>query len=139
MNNPELNYKKRVASALSGINWSTQFHEDKIEKYIADMSWSANFVDGWFEVKYCARAPKTLGSIDHWTIGQERWLIERGRKGAGHCYLLVGTPNMNALLAWNFLADARDAPFKQALHMAAVAEKDFKDFIWAVDRRCRMR
>lgn len=139
MSGPELKFKQRVATALFALGWRIQFHEDRIEKYIADVSWSANYVDGWFEVKYCSKLPSTLDALDHWTTGQENWLIERGRAGSGHCYLLLGSPKCHALWPWHALKDVRSMPFKTALRHASVHTLTFPDFVNGIHGRCRIR
>jgi hypothetical protein len=58
--------------------------------------------------------PKALASDSHpfkstsyFTKGQERWLMDHGRAGSGHCYLLVGTPTEHALIRYDALPGLR--------------------------------
>ena len=88
----ELEYKRSVADALRTMGWNIEEHEDKVRNFIPDLSFGAHGFDGWIEVKFADRVPKTgLRSIKHYTKGQEDWLIDRARAGSGHCYLLLGT------------------------------------------------
>lgn len=110
----ELEFKRAVAAALQVFGWQTQEHEDSVGSFIPDLSFSANFVSGWIEVKYCHKPPKTLGAIKHYTKGQEDWLVRHGRAGSGHCYLLVGTPEESRLARWDALSQLRDRPWVAA-------------------------
>ncbi len=118
----ELEYKHEIMSLLKGRRWSVQAHEDKISNYIPDLSFGFQRVDGWIEVKYLPRVPKSLAAIPHYTYGQQEWLINRGAKGSGHCYLWVGTPNAHYLWRWSSLAEARVMPWAKAAGLALVEE-----------------
>ncbi len=100
-------YQKDVIAALEARGWAVQAHNDEAN-FIPDLSFSANYVDGWIELKWADKLPKTLGSIKHWTKGQEEWLSKRGRAGSGHCYLLLGTPKLHVLWRWTELARVRN-------------------------------
>lgn len=126
-------------AALGARRFETQAHEDKHERFIADVSFSGNFVDGWVEVKWCNKVPKTLDSIDHWTKGQENWLFNRGCKGSGHCYLLVGTPTMHVLWKFGMLAQARSIPWKQAAQLAVLRVPTLQELVLGFDYVARTR
>lgn len=135
----EGDYKLMLMLALEGRRYKCQAHEDKFTKYIPDVSFSGNYVDGWLEVKYCPRIPTSLGKLDHWTKGQEQWLRDFGTRGSGHCYLLVGTPRMHAMWSWQTLATVRDLPWKKALGYVCISDDDWALFIQKFDRRVRIR
>lgn len=107
----EREYKAVVCNGLRALGWSIQWHEDKYANYIPDVSFGAHGIDGWIEVKFRREPPKTLGHISHYTIGQEDWLIERGQRGSGACYLLVGTGAGHLLLPHSALRNARTATY----------------------------
>lgn len=113
MSDREQRYKRKVMIGLTGYKWDIQAHEDSYEKFIPDVSFAAHKIDGWIEIKYVDRFPKTLGHIEHYTKGQELWLAKRGRTGSGACFLLVGHPELHVLLHWSKLAKARGAPWEQ--------------------------
>jgi len=118
----ELEYKHEVADLLRGLGWKTQQHEDSVQNFIPDLSFSAHRADGWIEIKYCEKIPKSLNAIKHYTHGQQDWLIQRGSKGSGHCYLWIGTPNAHFLWRWSSLAESRDLPWADAASRALVYE-----------------
>jgi hypothetical protein len=103
----ELEYKHRIIGVMGALGFDVQAHEDKLYNFIPDLSFAFGGRDGWIEVKYAQRPPKTLGSISHYTYGQQQWLIDRGANGSGSCFLLVGTPDHNFLWRWDALATAR--------------------------------
>ena len=135
----ELEYKGISIIYLQAKGYMMQAHEDSNSKFIADLSFSGMCVDGWIEVKWCAKAPKTVGSIEHWTKGQEEWLRLRGQQGSGHCYLLVGTPIRHVLWKWNMLPTVRDVQWEKACSFAEVDEPDLKAFADRFWRRVRIR
>lgn len=110
----ETDYKRDFAEALRYHDCVTQEHEDKIANFIPDLSIAGAGIDGWIEVKYCGKVPGTLDSIKHYTMGQQDWLIQRGRAGSGWCFLLVGTPELHVLWRFGSLASVRNIPFKHA-------------------------
>lgn len=60
------------------LGFHTQFHEDKYEKGVPDMSYGKDWVNGWIEFKFG----------DHkLEPEQRRFLHHRGRKG-GFCFLM---------------------------------------------------
>ena len=106
----EQEYKRAVANALRTMGWSIQEHEDRQASFIPDLSFGAYGVDGWIEVKYRDRMPPLgLGSIRHYTKGQEDWLIDRAAAGSGQCYLLLGTAHGSYAWHHSALRNARAA------------------------------
>ncbi len=93
----ELEYKKKIMNGLVEYGWDVQAHEDKISRYIPDLSFAVNGMSGWIEVKYLKSIPKVF-KIEHLTKGQIAWLEKRADAGAGPCFLLVGTPSSQHLL-----------------------------------------
>lgn len=110
----ELEYKRDIISLFKGRGWGVQSHEDMISNFIPDLSVGFGGVDGWVELKYTAKPPKSLDSIHHYTRGQQDWLIERGKRGSGHCYLLVGTAHYHYLWRWDVLLKVRRLPWAAA-------------------------
>lgn len=111
----ESDYKAELGDMFAYIGFESERHEDKQTNYIADMSFSGNRVDGWVEVKWCDEDPPSLGALTHWTKGQEAWLVDRGRVGSGHSYLLLGTPHRHFLWRYDQLAAVRNLPFERAI------------------------
>lgn len=118
MNDLELQYKHEFMELMRGRGFRVQAHEDIISKFISDLSFSGAGIDGWIEIKYCEKAPKSLGSIPHYTYGQQEWLTSRGAVGGGHCYLLVGTPIGHFLWRYSVLGVARDLPWSESTALA---------------------
>lgn len=114
----ELDYKHELVKLMRGCGFRVQEHEDMISKFIPDLSFSGAGIDGWIEIKYCEKAPKSLGSIPHYTYGQQEWLTSRGAVGGGHCYLLVGTPIGNFMWGSGVLTVVRDLPWDEAITLA---------------------
>lgn len=114
----ELDYKHRLMALMRGAGFKVQAHEDLISKYISDLSFSGVGIDGWIEVKFLQDTPSSLGSIPHYTYGQQEWLTSRGAVGGGHCYLLVGTPDENYLWWAGVLTAVRDLPWADAVGFA---------------------
>ena len=74
-----------------GNIWDAQRHEDKITLGIPDVSFGANGINGWMELKHVKKYPVKLKSpiiIRHFTNYQKLWL-ERRQKYAGNCWLLI--------------------------------------------------
>lgn len=114
----EIDYKHQLMELMRGRGFRVQAHEDMISNFIPDLSFSGAGIDGWIEIKYVGKAPATLGSIPHYTYGQQEWLTSRGAVGAGHCYLLVGTPVDNFMWPSNALTIVRDLPWAEAVQLA---------------------
>lgn len=123
MSNLELEYKHELMELMRGRGFKVQAHEDMISSFIPDLSFSGAGIDGWIEVKYCRKTPATLGSISHYTYGQQEWLTSRGAVGAGYCFLLVGTPIGNFMWGSGVLAVVRDLPWAEAIQLAWQEEK----------------
>lgn len=143
MNNLEQQFKLDVMLALEGRRFKCQAHEDRHTKYIPDVSFSGNYVDGWMEVKFCTRAPATLGSLKHWTKGQEQWLRDMGRAGSGHCYLLVGVGPQDAMRSylwrWDDLTAVRGMKFADAVRRARIQAGGVPDLAVQFDGLVRIR
>lgn len=120
--NSEHEYKKLVTDSLVAAGWHIEWHEDKNRLYIPDVSFGHNGVDGWMEFKYVHKLPTTLGSIHHYTKGQELWLNRRGRAGSGHCYLVLGMPGLHLVWGWADLPTVRDLHIRDAMRVALVCE-----------------
>lgn len=133
-------YKLAVMLALEGAGYRCQAHEDKHSKYIPDVSFSGNYVDGWIEIKYCPdKPPKSLGDLEHWTKGQEQWLLDHHKVGSGHCYLLVGVRDANYLWRADDLAWARGCSFSAAVPRARIKNAAGPGFVLEWTRLVRVR
>ncbi len=108
-------YVARVQIELEALGWKTQNQEHESARYVPDVSFSANGVDGWIEVKYVKTLPKSLSSIRHYSKGQEKWLIDFGKAGGGYCYVLLGSPGKHVLFKWHQLKEIRDIPLEEAI------------------------
>lgn len=108
-------YVLHVQVELEALGWKTQNQEHESARYVPDLSFAANGIDGWIEVKYAKVPPKTLGSIKHYTKGQEKWLADFGKAGGGHCYVLLGLPGKHVLFRWDRLKELRDMPLDDAI------------------------
>lgn len=117
-------YRREVMAGLKGHKWKVQDHEDMFHKFIPDVSFSVGGKDGWIELKYVQKFPRTLGHIEHYTTGQQEWLMTRGAAGAGHCYLWVGTPHLHVVWHYKHLRKIRDMPFADAFYLASVVQDD---------------
>jgi hypothetical protein len=120
----ESDYREVIVGALGGIGADVQRHEDYMGNYVPDVSYAMHGFDGWLELKYVNKLPRSLGSIRHYTAGQEQWLIKRGLRGSGHCYLLVGTPDTHAVFHWSVLRGARNLPLEQVPYVEFTALGD---------------
>ena len=136
----ESEYQDAIVDGLEAKGWVIQVHSDENCRYIPDLSFSANGVGGWIEVKYCPKPPETLGHIRHYTKGQELWLRKHGERGTGHCYLLVGTPLEHLLLRWDSLKAARHAPF-HALRdrLGVVGKPTLQEMVYFLGRHITAR
>jgi len=118
----ELKYKHEIMSVLVGLGFDVQAHEDTISNFIPDLSFAYAGADGWLELKYLAALPKTLGSIPHYTYGQQKWLEDRGAHGSGNCFLLVGSPDASFLWRWEVLKWVRDMSWSGAAYHAVAKD-----------------
>lgn len=125
----EADYKLAVMIALEGVGFKCQAHEDRLTKYIPDMSFAGHGVDGWVEVKYHEQAPRSLVDIHHWTPGQQQWLEDFGRVGSGHCYLLVGIGGGHHFM-WHHtcLGKVRLVSFENAVEWACLRSHSLTQF-----------
>lgn len=127
MNQSESDYKNSLEGMFRFMGFEAERHEDQHRNFIPDMSFAGNRTDGWMEVKWCDVDPPSLGALAHWTRGQEQWLHDRGRKGSGHCYLLVGTPRRHILWRYDSLAAVRGQRFEAAMLYAICVASDLED------------
>ena len=111
----ELDYKRALAERLRVRGWHVQEHEDRQSLFIPDLSIAQGGFEMWIEVKYRRELPPTLHSMKHWTAGQQKWLEDRGRAGAGNCCLLLGVPGHHYLWRWPHLSTVRHLPFHLAV------------------------
>jgi hypothetical protein len=135
----EKEYKRDFAEAMRYYGMQTQEHEDKFANFIPDLSFANGGIEGWIEVKYCHDMPKTLDSLEHWTAGQEQWLVERGRAGTGWSFLLVGTPQIHALFRYGCLSSVRMQPFEVALNSAWDKDYTYPRLVERLASRARRR
>lgn len=112
---PELEYKRLLLERLRARGWHCQEHEDRQELFIPDLSIARVGIDAWVEVKYRDKLPPTLNSMKHWTKGQEDWLVNRGRTGSGHCYMLLGVPGHHYLWWYGSFSIVRNLPIDEAV------------------------
>ncbi len=124
----ELDFKRHLIVALTARGFVCQPHEDRYVNFIPDLSLSGFGFDGWLEVKYREKEPKTLNAIDHWTKGQEQWLCDRGEAGSGHCYLVVGTPSGCFVWNWSQLLAARHLPWPEAVTNYGLTFRELRSF-----------
>lgn len=76
------------------------------------MSFSGHGVKGWIEVKYVHKMKAGgLRTIDHYTKGQEQWLIDNASAGGGRCYLLLGTGAGQYMWSASSLRNARTGTY----------------------------
>lgn len=93
MRKAENTFKKYLLKKM-GTRWSVQSHEDRFSIGVPDLSYGAEGVNGWIELKQLKDWPKReatkvpLKSAAHFSVEQVNWLLKRGKKG-GNCYLLV--------------------------------------------------
>lgn len=91
MNQKEKTMWKYLDGKMKG-HWSVQRHEDKYSVGIADISYAANGIDGWIELKcldWWPKSDKQIVSIPHFTPQQKNWLLDRGDKGSGNVFILI--------------------------------------------------
>lgn len=139
MTSNEADFSKAIQTAMNYLGWECQSHEDKISNFIPDLSFSANKMDGWMELKWCNEEPGTLNSIDHWTKGQEDFLTRRGKVGSGLCFLVLGTPKQVYAWKWDKLARVRHVPFVAAASDATFKKAHPHEIIRVMDRAMALR
>lgn len=106
----ELTAKRAFTGMVKAAGGFAEEHEDSVSRYIPDVSFALFRSDWWVEVKH-SKKPVALNQIDHYTIGQELWLMECGARGAGNCYLLYFGPDRIHLIRWHQLRDARKVEY----------------------------
>lgn len=113
-------FQRQLVNYLIARRLQVQSHEDRLDLFIPDLSFSGCGTDGWIELKWCTRLPDKLDDIKHWTRGQEDWLIKTGVAGSGHCYLWLASMEYHALWNWQVLAGIRKLKMEDALRAAIV-------------------
>ena len=100
---------KEYLVRIMGTRWDVQSHEDRYSDSIPDLSYAANGVNGWIELKQIKNWPKkddTLVKPDHYTAGQVSWIKKRGRMG-GHCFVMVKVSNEYFIFSYTCARDIR--------------------------------
>lgn len=93
---PEAAFWKWLSAATFGL-WNVQRHEDKHSVGIPDLSYGAEGINGWVELKAYGKWPN--GPCPHFTAKQENWLVSRGKAG-GHCFVLIRVKSTILLFNW---------------------------------------
>lgn len=119
----ERNHKEVFCAALSMRGFHIQWHEDRFENDIPDVSFGFGGVDGWMEFKFVDRAPRMF-SLPKFTGGQQSWLIERGTKGKGATFLVIGMANGRTIIYhWREVRDLYGkASWEEAASRSIVSE-----------------
>lgn len=86
----EAEYRKAIQECLLDKRYRSQQHEDRNSIGIPDLSFSGRMSDGWIEVKYLPTGWDQTSIPTNFTSQQREFLIENGKRGAGHCYLWIG-------------------------------------------------
>jgi hypothetical protein len=109
MINSEGEYQLKLIEAMEAWGYFVQAHNDVGMPFVPDLSFAYGGRDGWAELKWENTLPKRLVDIEHFTLGQRRWLRNQYAAGNGHCYVIVGTPKMQ----WAFhIADLTEKAIK---------------------------
>lgn len=77
--------------------WHVQRHEDKYSVGIPDISYGAEGINGWIELKAYNKWPTS--SLPHFTAKQANWLTNRGERG-GHCFILIRIKSTILMFSW---------------------------------------
>lgn len=88
----------KYLKAGMGSKWHWQRHEDKAANGIPDVSYGAEKVCGWIELKYLKKMPKIV-RLANLTQQQKFWLMERGAFG-GHTFILLRIANSYYLFSY---------------------------------------
>ena len=76
-------------------------HEDRTRRFIPDVSFALDGVDGWIELKaYDAWPSDNIPKFRNFTPGQRNWLRRRGEAGSGHCFVLAAVERDLFLFGW---------------------------------------
>ena len=87
----ETDFSKKVCETLASWNFHTERHEDKRNVGIPDISYGAEGVNGWIEVKW--------QNNHKLTPTQCNWLANRAKTG-GNCFVLWGWQDSVELFNW---------------------------------------
>jgi hypothetical protein len=120
----ENDYKSDIVNLLKYHGFHVETHEDKRKNFIPDVSAAGRGKHIWIEVKYVDRVPATLGSIAHYTRGQEQWLADRGAAQGGGTFLWLGTPTEHFIWAGTVLPGLRSVPFNRDPNRAKASVQD---------------
>lgn len=91
-----------VIPGLERRGFDVQAHEDRDDIGIPDLSFGYKKVDGWIELKVL-RARKKEFVINNFTEQQKEWLIRRGSRGQGACFLMIGILSENVIVTLNWM------------------------------------
>lgn len=94
-------------------------HEDRTRRFIPDVSFGLEGINGWIELKAYDHWPSDgIPKFRNYHPGQKNWLVKRGRAG-GHCFALVAVDQYIFLFGWWQIRQLgfwnRDELFCQAL------------------------
>lgn len=119
----ERNHKEVFCAALLMRGFHIQWHEDRIENDIPDVSFGFAGVDGWMEFKFIDNTPKMF-NLSGFTEGQRRWLTERGEKGRGAVFLVVGTSKGRTMIFdWLHSKEVYGKiPWEEAVPLSIISE-----------------
>ncbi len=99
----ENNLWAKVRRNMVGPYWQeAQRHEDKLDRGIADVSFSQRGRHGWVELKWATEWPAreaTILRLDHYTDEQRAFLESKG-KGGGNTWLLLQVYRDHLLFNW---------------------------------------
>jgi len=117
----EREHKRDFCLALTVRGFDVQWHEDKQEVSIPDVSFGFERVDGWLEFKFLGSRPKIF-SLKKFTEGQQEWLIQRGSKGCGAAFLVLGTrEGTTHVFHWSVIRDYyQKTDWEEAMSLASV-------------------
>lgn len=129
---PEAVFWDWLDAAMGGM-WVVQRHEDKYSVGIPDLSFGANGINGWIELKAYRGWPTNSEFKKLFTAKQANWLEGRGRAG-GHCFLVMRVSSYILVYSWRDVwnlrnnAASREGFIKLALHVFD-AEFDRQEFL----------
>jgi hypothetical protein len=88
MSRAENSFKKYLMGIM-GTRWDAQSHEDKYSSGIPDLSYGANGINGWIELKHIKswKGDRPV-KPDKYTVIQVNWLNKRQKCG-GHCFIMI--------------------------------------------------
>ena len=100
---PESAFWKWLNAATIGL-WHVQRHEDRYSVGIPDVSYGADKINGWIELKAYDKWPTK--SLSHYTSKQVNWLTNRGERG-GHCFILIRIKTTILMFKWQSAYDLK--------------------------------